>query len=123
MGDEVRIPCIRVLGCNAHHPWTFGPDDNRRPAWTRPTWMEFASLRSVVHAWEIQAFAAKEANDDLDSLFESAGAVIEREAKGVELRFVPSSTQAENQSTCANLIDGVRHFCQQCRIAKVGAGY
>ena len=60
--------------------------------------------------------------DDLQRFFEASDQMVERVAEGTVFRFVIPGPQAEDQPSVAYLIDGVRHLCDQRRVAEAGAG-
>ena len=47
--------------------------------------------------------------------------MIEGEAKRIELGFVPTGTESENNPTTTHLIERIRHLGKQRGIAKSGA--
>jgi hypothetical protein len=76
----------------------------------------------MVSALNIDVFTPEQGNDDLESLFESADAMVVWKAERVELRLVPAGAQAEDETASADLFDSVGHFGEHGRVSVAGAG-
>ena len=61
---------------------------------------------------------AQQGPDHPECLLEAIAAMVERQAESGELRRVPAGSQAEDEAAIADLVEGVRLFGHQCRVAE-----
>jgi len=112
------VPQVGVPGGQLDHARALGAEQQRRSLLTRTAWHVLAVERLVVLPREIDVPVPQHRHEDLDGLFETARAMIERHTERLVLRLVPARADAQDQTPVAHLVEGGGHLREDRGIAE-----
>ena len=120
---EPEVPVVGEACREAQHARTrpARADQDRRAVWSRSAGNEHAVVGPGICPPEIGTAGPQQLGDDRHRLLKTVDPVIEREAEGRVLRLVPTGAEPKDQTTAADLVDGISHLGKVGRVAEAGA--
>ena len=112
------VPLIGIACHQLQHARAGGANQQWNAVTARPYGRDHIILNLIMRAPKIDALAMQERLDDLQRFFQSIHASLEVVTEGVKLRLMSAGAHTQDQPAAADLVQGVRHFGEQCRVAE-----